>query len=87
MKKLVEEVGGEGLEALIGEYVTVWCVNYIYSGKLIGVNDNDILLEEACVVYETGKLTDLSHKDAQALPTSKWYIRTSAIESYGVRGW
>lgn len=84
MKKLVEEVEGEGLESLLGEYVTAWCLNYIYSGKLIGVNTDTILLSEASVVYETGPLCDPGFKDAQALP-GDWYIRTAVIESFGRR--
>lgn len=80
MKKLIEEVSGEGLESLLGEYVCIWCLNYIYWGKLIGVNDADILLTEAHVVYETGKLTE-SLKDAQPLP-SDCYVRIDKIEVY-----
>lgn len=40
MKKLVSvtEVSGEGLLALIGERITLFCLNYIYTGKLIVVN-------------------------------------------------
>jgi hypothetical protein len=82
MKKLVnvEEVEGEGLVGLLGERVMVWCMNYIYTGTLKGVNAEDILLEDASVVYETGPLKSAS-KDAQELP-APLYIRTSAIESY-----
>ena len=54
MKKLVEEVVGEGLEKLLGERVTLFCANYIYTGKLTGVNENCVLLSEAAIVYETG---------------------------------
>ena len=82
MKKLVEEVSNEGLESLIGKRVAIWCLNYIYAGKLIGVNDSDILLADAKVIYETGELNGDSWKDAQPLPND-WYIRTAAIESYG----
>ena len=46
MKKLVEEVNGEGLEKLIGERVTLFCCRYIYTGKLIGVNDTCVLLDD-----------------------------------------
>ena len=45
MKKLVEQVDGEGFEALMGEVITVFCLNYFYTGKLVGVNDSCILLE------------------------------------------
>jgi hypothetical protein len=81
MKKYVE-VSGEGLEGLMGEKVAIWCECYIYAGKLVGVNDADILLEDAHIVYETGLLTTKGFKDAQPLP-GPWYIRIAKIESYG----
>lgn len=84
MKKLVkvEEVQGEGLVGLMGENVTFFCLNYIYAGRLVGVNDTFVKLEKAKVVYETGSFTDPSFKDAQSLP-NEWYIQISSIESYG----
>ena len=82
MKKLVEETG-EGLEKLLGERITLFCMNYIYTGKLSGVNDRYILLENAAVVYETGAFTDKKWKDAQELPYD-FYIMTGAIEGFGV---
>jgi hypothetical protein len=83
MKKMVNvvEVEGEGLAALMGENVMVFCMNYIYAGKLVGVNKDDVLLENASVVYETGELCAKGFKDAQKLP-GDLYVRTSAIESY-----
>ena len=83
MKKLVkcEEVEGEGLLALLGEKILVWCMNYNYHGTLIGVNDDCILLKGATVVYETGVLTG-ALKDAQELPYEH-YVRIAMIESYG----
>ena len=41
------------------------------------------LLEDAGIVYETGELTSKQWKDMQKLPGS-WYVRLSAIESFGV---
>jgi len=82
MKKIVHEVSGEGLEGLLGERIAVWAECYIYAGMLAGVNEHDILLEEAHVVYETGKLNESGFKDAQKLP-GPWYVRTAKIESYG----
>lgn len=84
MKKLVkvEEVQGEGLVGLMGEQVTLFCLNYIYTGKLVGVNDEFIKLEKASVVYETGPFSDSKFKDSQALPHD-WYIQLSSVESYG----
>ncbi len=85
MKKLVQaiEVNGEGLEALLGEKVTFFCLNYIYHGKLIGVNTNDLILEDAFVVYDTGAFDKTGFTDAQKL-AKEWRLRTSVIESYGV---
>jgi hypothetical protein len=83
MKKIIEEVNGEGLEKLLGERVTLFCFNYIYTGKLTGVNSNYVLLTDAAIVYETGELTTKQWADAQPLPND-WYVMTSAIESFGV---
>ena len=84
MKKIVTEVQGEGLVALLGEHVMLFCANYIYAGTLVGVNDTCVLLEDAKIVYETGAFTNPEYKDAQSLPTSSWYVQTSAIESFGI---
>lgn len=85
MKKIVSvtEVEGEGLTALMGENVTLFCLNYIYTGELVGVNEQDVLLENAHIVYETGDFSDKKWKDAQKLP-GNWYVRIATIESYGV---
>ena len=84
MKKLVkvEEVSGEGLLGLMGENVTLFCLNYIYTGKLVGVNDTFVKLENAAVVYETGAFSYPNFKDAQSLP-HEWYVQISAVESFG----
>ncbi len=88
MKKLatVIEVAGEGFESLLEENVLVFGLNYIYTGKLVGVNSTFIKIEGARIVYETGTFSDKQYKDAQALPVSEWYIQTSAIESFGLAG-
>ena len=83
MKKLVEEVNGEGLDKLIGERVTLFCMNYIYTGRLTGVNETCVLLTDAAIVYETGELTSDKWKDAQSLPND-WYVQLSSVESFGI---
>jgi hypothetical protein len=85
MKKIVtvQEVEGEGLVALIGQNVQLWCLNYIYSGKLVGVNDKVVCLENAGVVYETGELMG-KFKDFQSLPGKEWFVMTGVIESFGL---
>ena len=85
MKKLVQvqKGEGEGLEGLLGKPVTLFCLNYIYTGKLVGVNDKFVKLEKASVVYETGAFTDKYFKDAQPLPRDL-YVMQSAIESFTI---
>lgn len=82
MIKLVE-VNDEGLTKLMGERVTLFCLNYIYTGTLTGVNDTRVLLEDAAIVYETGAFTDAKWKDAQSLPQPV-YVMLSAVESFTV---
>jgi hypothetical protein len=84
MKKFVETqvVDKEGFEALACKNVLVFCMNYIYTGRLVGVNDKYIKLEKAKIVYLTGAFTTKTFEDAQALPFDQ-YIQLSAIESYG----
>lgn len=84
MKKIVtvSEVEGEGLVALLGKKVEIFCMNYIYAGTLEGVNSTCILLTNAYIVYETGAHDAKSFTDAQKLSHDR-YIQTSSIESFG----
>jgi hypothetical protein len=84
MKKIVSvtEVDGEGLVGLMGETVMLFCLNYIYTGTLAGVNDTCVLLENPAIVYETGAFSDKSFKDKQPLPF-QLYVQLSALESFG----
>ena len=82
MKKIVE-VSDEGLEGLLGETVTLFCVNYFYTGELVGVNSTCVKLASPKIVYETGDWSRKNWKDAQALPNDL-YVQTAAIESFGV---
>lgn len=83
MKKIVtvSEVDGEGLVALMGKRVLLFCLNYIYTGTLTGVNDTCVLLEDAAIVYETGAFTAKTFVDAQKLPFAL-YVQTATIESF-----
>ena len=72
----------EGLQSLIGEYVQLWCLNYIYSGKLVDVNDSDVALTKAVVVFETGALTDKVFKTFDPVAADTLFVKTQAIESY-----
>lgn len=82
MKCIVQEVEKEGLFRLLGQNVTLFCANYIYAGRLTGVNDTCVRLTNAKIVYETGPPQSREWKDAQDLP-SDWYVQLSAVESFG----
>jgi hypothetical protein len=84
MKKLVTEVENEGLEKLLGETVTLFCLNFFYNGKLVGVNDTCVLLESPKVIYETGAWTDGYWKDCQSMNIDELYVQKQAIESFAV---
>ncbi len=81
MKRLVE-VADDGLESLFGKRVTLYGANYIYCGKLVGVNDTCVKLEDPKLVYETGEHDAPEWADAQALP-SPWFVQLTAVESFG----
>lgn len=83
MIKIIEENEQEGLMSLIGQRVTFFCMNYIYTGDLNGVNDVQVKLDNPAIVYETGSFKDKAWKDAQKLPATI-YIRLSSVEAYGV---
>lgn len=79
----VVEVASEGLVALLGKTITVFCANYIYTGKLEGVNETCIKLSSPKVVFETGDFQSKDWKDAQALPNDL-YVQLGLIESFTI---
>jgi len=81
--KEVIEVPNEGLISLLDQVVTFFCANYIYTGKLVGVNDDCVLLLNPSIVYEIGPFTEKNWKYAQPLP-NQLYIMRGAIESFGI---
>ena len=81
--KEVVEVKDEGLISLLDKNVTFFCANYIYTGKLVGINDTCAKLESPKIVYETGSFSEKNWKDAQALP-NELYIQLGLIESFGI---
>jgi len=83
MKKIIIEESKEGLEKLLGERVTLYCLNYIYCGDLKGVNDTCVLLENAGIVYNTGSHDSDSWEEYEKLPND-WYVKTNTIESFGI---
>ena len=83
MKRIVETQDVAGLESLLGENVLLLCMNYFYTGKLVGVNDTFVELQSPAIVYETGAWTEKGYKDVQALHVSEFFIHRAAIEAFG----
>ena len=83
MKKLVVEDEQEGLISLLGEKVLIMTSGYFYTGKLVGVNDTCVKLEDPSIVYETGEWTLENFKDEQSMDRAFHYIQMNAIESFG----
>jgi hypothetical protein len=84
MKRVIESNEKAGLELLLGERVTLLCMNYFYTGKLTGVNAVFVELTDPAIVYETGPFNEPSWKDAQKLSQATWNVMIQAIESFGV---
>lgn len=84
MKIVTETTTNEGIESLLGKNVTLFCMNYIYTGTLVGVDDVQVKLDNAKIVYETGSLDSKDWSDAQSLPNGTWYVCLSSVESYGI---
>jgi hypothetical protein len=81
MQKIVD-VKGEGLVALLGEKVILFCANYFYAGKLEGVNKTFVKLSEPQIVYETGEFSAAKWKDAQSLHVPELYVRVAMVEAW-----
>lgn len=79
----VIEVETEGLVALLGKTVTLFCANYIYTGKLVGVNSSCVKLSNPKIVYETGAFSEKEWKDAQPLPNDL-YVHCMMIEAFTI---
>lgn len=81
--KAIVQIENEGLESLLGERVLLMCAGYFYEGKLVGVNDTFVKLDDAAIVYSTGPWSDKSYSDIQKLHHPQWHVQRGLIESFG----
>lgn len=84
MKKLITEEENEGLLSLLGQTITVMGAVYFYTGKLVGVDETCIKIENPKIIFETGPYTDKEWKNAESLNVKYWYVKLDMIESFGV---
>ena len=82
MKRIVEDTQ-DGLEGLMGSRITLFSLNYIYTGELVGVNNRYVLLKDPAIVYETGSFSDPTWADAQPLP-HELFVMLSCVEAFGL---
>jgi hypothetical protein len=68
---------------LMGQRITLFGQNYIWTGLLVGINDTFVKLDNPSIVYETGPFEDSKWTDAQALPKSI-YVMLAAVEAFGL---
>jgi hypothetical protein len=67
-------------ENYINERITLFCANYIYSGRLSKISNGWLTLAEAGIVYETGPFESKEWQDYQALP-HPIHINVNSVES------
>lgn len=79
----VAEVKEEGLEALLGEKVILLCANYFYLGKLVGINNTCVKLEDPSLIYETGSWANKMYSNVEKMNMLFLYVQLSHIESFG----
>jgi hypothetical protein len=77
--EIVETEGG--MITLLGKQVLFHCMNYNYTGKLIGVNLTCVELEDPSVVFETGSYNAKEIKLSEKLPNNL-FINISTIEAF-----
>jgi len=75
------------LAELIGDDVTLFCVNYFYHGKLAAINDVFVTLQDAAIIYDTGSWPDgedvnNEYADAQRIG-GDINVCIAAVEAFG----
>jgi hypothetical protein len=83
MKHIIDNNDTNIIDTYLGEITTIFCCRYIYTGKVIKIDDKHLVLEGCKIVYETGEFCDKNWKDAQSLETKEWVIALQSIESFG----
>ena len=67
-------------ENYINQRITLFCANYIYSGRLNKILNGWLTLTEAGIVYETGPFDVMQWQDYQPLPHSV-SVNVNSVES------
>lgn len=73
-----------GLNLHFGKRVMLFGSKYIYTGRVVGVNEEVVRLQDAQIVQTTGPYRERGYHDEQKLPSNEWSVLLSSLESYGV---
>jgi len=81
MKKLVteEEVG---LERHLGRRILFFCARYNYCGKLVGVSEDEFVLDDAEIVFSTGDLSTSNWEESAKPVEPNFSVMRQAVESF-----
>lgn len=74
----------EGLNKFLNKRILILSAGYFYEGILVGIDDACVKINDAHIVYETGKWSDVNYRDRQKLHTDSWYVQVGLIESFGL---
>ena len=78
---IVEEEGG--LITFMGKKVLLQCMNYNYTGVLVGVNTTCVELEKGQVVFDTGPYTSDTMKFSEPVHKGRsLFVMMNTIESF-----
>ena len=81
MKK-VFEVSDEGLNYFLGKRIFIVAQSYFYVGKLTGINETCVLLEDSKFVLESGSFEEKGLAIAEKIPGGKCYVMIRNIECF-----
>jgi hypothetical protein len=71
----------EGLTAFLGQRVLLMGLKFFYEGILVSVNGTLAKLQDAGIVYETGRWDAKVYKDLQKVHADL-YVNMEAVESF-----
>ena len=66
---------------LMGKKITLFCMNYVYTGTLDSRSVDTVKLTDASVVFETGAFSEKGWKDFENLPNPV-YVQIRNVEAF-----
>lgn len=87
-EEVLEETGQAYYESLMGTRPILYCANFFYTGKIIGVNGLGVLLgNDASIVYLTGAHDSKKFSSHAGFGGANVFVHYAAIEACIEEGW